>query len=183
MDEALLQDVRKAVREIPGIAVLLIFGSHARGTARPDSDLDVAFLPAAGYRPPRGLADDLRIRVTVALAGLAPEGRVDAIPLLDQAPAALRQRVMEQGRLVLCRDHAAWKALRVRTMKEYGDQLWSRQMFRKALRRRILEGRPSGRSARAYESFERARRVSDTIRDELGDLEDFKLSMARLLEP
>ena len=160
MVEAWYQEVRDAVREVPGIAALLVFGSRARGTARPDSDLDVAFLPVPGYQPPAGLANDLRIRITVALAALAPEGRVDAVPL-DRAPAALRQRVMEHGRMVLCRDEAAWKALRVRTMKEYGDQLWAQELFRKALRRRILEGRPSGRSARAFQSLERARRVPD----------------------
>ena len=158
MDEAWLHEVREVVDKIPGIAALLVFGSRARGRERPDSDLDVAFLPAAGVQPPAGLADDLRIRITVALAGFAPGGRVDAVPL-DRAPAALRQRVMEHGRMVLCRDPAAWKALRVRTMKEYGDQLWAQELFRKALRRRILEGRPSGRSARACQSFERARGV------------------------
>ncbi|HEX9733709.1 MAG TPA: nucleotidyltransferase domain-containing protein [Thermoanaerobaculia bacterium] len=157
MDDRYLQRIRQAVREIPGIAALVVFGSRARGTARPDSDLDIAFLPIAGYRPPPGLANNLRIRIMVALSHLAPEGRVDAVPL-DQAPATLRQRVMEHGRMVLCRDPAAWKALRLRTMKEYGDQEWARGMFRRALRKRILEGRPSGRSARTFQSFERARR-------------------------
>lgn len=156
MDDQELERIRQAVEEIPGIDALLVFGSRARGTARPDSDLDIAFLPTAGYRPPPGLAGNLRVQIMVALAHLAPEGRVDAISL-DQAPATLRQRVMEHGRMVLCRDPAAWKALRLRTMKEYGDQQWARRMFRRALRQRILEGRPSGRSARAYQSFERAR--------------------------
>ncbi len=155
MDDRYLKRIREAVLEIPGIAALLVFGSRARDTARSDSDLDVAFLPTAGYRPPPGLANDLRIRITVALSHLAPGGRVDAVPL-DRAPATLRQRVMEQGQMVLCRDPAAWKALRLRTMKEYGDQQWARVMFRRALRRRVLEGRPSGRSARTFQSFERA---------------------------
>ena len=159
MDERDLKRIREAVEEIPGIAALLVFGSRARGTPRPDSDLDVAFLPTAGYRPPPGIANDLRIRIMVALSHLAPEGRVDAVPL-DRAPVTLRQRVMEQGRMVVCRDPAAWKALRLRTMREYGDQRWARDLYRRALRRRILEGRPSGRSARAFQSFERARRVS-----------------------
>ena len=86
MDDGYLKRVRKAVQAIPGISALLVFGSRARGTARPDSDLDVAFLPAADYRPPPGLAKDLRIRIIVALAHLAPGGRVDAVPL-DRAPA------------------------------------------------------------------------------------------------
>lgn len=46
---------------------------------------------------------------------------------------------MEEGRMVLCRDLAAWKALRVRTMKEYGDRVWWRSIYRRGLRRRLLE--------------------------------------------
>lgn len=159
MDDRYLERIRQAVEDIPGIAALLVFGSRARGTARPDSDLDIAFLPMAGYRPPPGLANNPRVRIMVALSHLAPEGRVDAVPL-DRAPATLRQRVMEHGRMVLCRVPAAWKALRVQTMKEYGDQQWARGMYRRALRKRILEGRPSGRSARTFQSFERASRPS-----------------------
>ncbi|MEE8526255.1 MAG: nucleotidyltransferase domain-containing protein [Thermoanaerobaculia bacterium] len=46
MDE-LERQIRDAVADIPGIAALLLFGSRARGTARPDSDLDLAVLPTA----------------------------------------------------------------------------------------------------------------------------------------
>jgi len=159
MSQKLLDQVYEAVREIPGIAALLVFGSRARGRARSDSDLDVAFLPDDDLQSPPRLADDPRIRIALALAHLAPEGRVDAVPL-DRAPAALRQRVMEHGVMVLCRDPAAWRALRVRTMKEYGDQQWARRMYRQAMRERIRQGRTSGRSARAFESLERARGVS-----------------------
>lgn len=159
--EPIEEQVRRAVAEIPGVSVLLVFGSRGRGKARPGSDLDVAVLP----RPEPGGRDDSRFRhrlqksLAVALAHLAPEGRVDVV-FLDEAPDTLRQRVMEQGRLVLCHDPAAWKALRVQTMKEHGDRLWWRSLYRRGLRRRLLEDKPSGRSARARKPLERARRVS-----------------------
>lgn len=94
-------EIRDAVVAIPGIAALLIFGSRARGTHRPDSDLDIAVLPTAdGAIDPKanGLLKDLRIRLAVALAHLAPEGRVDVVRL-DLAPDTLRQRVMVEGRI------------------------------------------------------------------------------------
>jgi len=149
------------VAELPGVAVLLVFGSRARGKARPDSDLDVAVLPS-GRRDEENaslLRHRLQKTLAVALADLAPDGRVDVV-FLDEAPDTLRQRVMEHGRMVLCRDPAAWQALRVATMKEYGDREWARRLFRRALRRRLLEGRPSGRSARTRKPLERARRLS-----------------------
>jgi len=153
--------VREAVAEVPGVAVMLVFGSRARGRSRPDSDLDVAVLPASTEQ---GEEDDalqrhrLQKRLAVSLYELAPEGRVDVV-FLDEAPVTLRQKVMEEGRMVLCRDPAAWRALRVATMKEYGDSEWARKLYRQKLRERLLEGRPSGRSARTRKPFERARRL------------------------
>lgn len=164
--KSLEERVLEAVGEVPEVAVLLVFGSRARGEAREQSDLDIAVLPAPGAG--KGEAESLRRHglqkaLAVALAGLAPAGRVDVV-FLDEAPDTLRQRVMEQGRMVLCRDIAAWRALRVRTMKEYGDREWARRLYRRELRRRLLEGRPSGRSARSREPLERARGISRQAR-------------------
>lgn len=155
------QRVREVVAEIPGISVLLVFGSRARGVTHSLSDLDVAVLPSRGPASEDASLrrHQLQKRLAVALAALAPGGRVDVV-FLDEAPDTLRQRVMEQGSMVLCRDPAAWKALRVATMREYGDREWARSLFRRELRRRLLGGRPSGRSARAREPLERARGLS-----------------------
>jgi predicted nucleotidyltransferase len=150
------EQIIRATESIPGISVLVVFGSRARGTHRPDSDLDVAVLPdtedsRARWRLQSGLA--------AALADLAPEGRVDVV-LLDEAPDTLRQRVMETGRILLCRDPEAWKELRVRTMREYGDREWARRLFQEAQFRRLARGELSGRSGKALESLRRAGRLS-----------------------
>ena len=146
-------DVLRAVEGIPGIAALLIFGSRARGDAGSSSDLDIAVLPRPGAEidpEAPGLERDLRIRLLVALAHLAPEGRVDVVRL-DLAPDTLRQRIMVEGKMVLCPDPAAWKALRVATMKEFGDREWARRVYRRALKKRLVEGRrPRGRSSRPH---------------------------------
>lgn len=164
--EPLEQRVLDAVAGVPEVAILLVFGSRARGESREQSDLDIAVLPkpaAGGGESESRRRHELQKALAVALAELAPAGRVDVV-FLDEAPDTLRQRVMEQGRMVLCRDVAAWRALRVRTMKEYGDREWARRLYRRELRRRLLEGRPSGRSARSREPLERARRVSRQAR-------------------
>jgi predicted nucleotidyltransferase len=170
--EDLERQIHEAVADIPGIAVLLLFGSRARRTARADSDLDVAVLPAgttadaAGSASGSALHGDLRLRIAAALAHLspAPWNRVDVV-MLDRAPDTLRQRVMEHGRMILCRDPHAWKELRIRTMKEYGDSQWARRLYRQGLRRRIREGRfGHGRSARHRQPFERARRLPGETR-------------------
>ena len=145
--------VLRAVEPIPGLALLVLFGSRARGRSRPRSDLDVALLPSD---PGPHARRRLQSRVAVALAEFAPEGRVDVV-FLDEAPVLLRQRIMEEGRVVLNRDPAAWREWRVRTMREHGDSEWARRLYRSAQRRRLEEEEPHGRSGRAFRSLERAR--------------------------
>jgi uncharacterized protein len=154
--EPLDEDITQAVQGLPGISVLVVFGSRAQGTQRPDSDLDVAVLPAS---PDSRARRHLQADVAVALADLAPEGRVDVI-LLDEADAVLRQRIMETGRVLINRDNESWKELRIRTMREYADGEGARQLYRQAQRRRLEKGEPSGRSGKALESLKRVGKLS-----------------------
>ena len=135
----------------PEITTLVLFGSRASGKERADSDLDVGILCREDDPNARR---DLQSRLAAELADLSPEGRVDVV-YMDEAPVLLRQRIMETGRVLISTDPAAWKALRVRTMREFGDQEPYRRLFREALRRRIEQGGFGGRSGRALESLER----------------------------
>jgi predicted nucleotidyltransferase len=150
-------EITRRAEPIPGIAALLVFGSRGRGTERPDSDLDIAVLPTVGDDPKERRR--LQTGLAVALADLSPEGRVDVV-FLDEAPDLLRQRVLETGRLLIDRDPAAFRELRVRTMREYGDREWARELMLTAQKRRLEKGEPSGRSARALESLGRVGRLS-----------------------
>ena len=154
---ALDYEITRRAEPIEGISALLVFGSRASGTERPDSDLDVAVLPSVG-RDPKARRD-LQTHLAVALADLSPEGRVDVV-FLDEATDLLRQRVLESGRLLICRDPVAFRDLRVRTMREYGDREWVRDLMRAAQKRRLEQGEPSGRSGRALESLGRVGKLS-----------------------
>lgn len=155
--DALKDEITRRSEPIEGIAALLVFGSRARGSERPDSDLDVAVLPSVGDDPQARRR--LQTRLAVALADLAPEGRVDVV-FLDEASDLLRQRVLETGRLLINRDPMAFRDLRVRTMREYGDREWVRDLMRTAQKRRLEQGEPSGRSGRALESLGRVGKLS-----------------------
>ncbi|HEX5717052.1 MAG TPA: nucleotidyltransferase domain-containing protein [Thermoanaerobaculia bacterium] len=136
---------------VPGVSALLVFGSRASGSPRPDSDLDVGVLPNSDDPQARRR---LQSQLAVALADLAPQGRVDVI-LMDEVSDLLRQRILETGRVLICRDPAAFQDLRVRTMREHGDREWVRRMMRSAQRQRLEQGKHSGRSGRALESLGR----------------------------
>ncbi|MGH7339067.1 MAG: type VII toxin-antitoxin system MntA family adenylyltransferase antitoxin [Candidatus Rokuibacteriota bacterium] len=148
--------ITEAAGEVPGISSLVVFGTRADGRPRPTSDLDVGVLPDT---PDSEARRKLQARVAVALADLAPAGRVDVV-LLDEAPPLLRHRILSSGRLLICRDREAWTELLVRTMREHGDREWVYELLIPAQRRRLTEGLTDGRPAEAVESLERLGRLS-----------------------
>jgi predicted nucleotidyltransferase len=141
----LASQVLAALEALPGIDAIVLFGSRARGAGRPDSDLDVALLPSAAPELDRRR---LISAAAVALAHLAPGGRVDIV-LLDEAPELLRHNVFATGSLLLCRDARRYRELRVATMREHGDREWAREIMIAGLHRRLTEGGSFGRPRRA----------------------------------
>lgn len=78
------------VTSMPGLHLLVLYGSRARGQARPESDWDFGYEADAGFD-----ADGL-------LALLAEGLNADRIDLvdLDRVGALLRHRVAQDGRVV-----------------------------------------------------------------------------------
>ena len=148
--------IAQAVAAIDGIGTVAVFGSQARDRARPNSDLDIAILPAGADSAVRRT---LIARASAALEGLVPSRRVDVV-LVDEAPELLRHRIFAYGRIVVQHRPEDWRAWRVRTMREHGDREPYRRMLRDAQRRRLQKGKTGGRSGRALDSIERAGRLS-----------------------
>jgi uncharacterized protein len=79
----------------PAVAAVYLFGSVARGTDRPDSDVDVGVLFREAPPPTlAGLPLDLEAALERAL------GRPVQIVTLNTAPVDLRSRVLRGGRLI-----------------------------------------------------------------------------------
>jgi uncharacterized protein len=95
-----------------------LFGSFARGTARPDSDVDIAVL--YGAPPPSTLAAPQLVLEADLDRILRREVQVIA---LDTAPIDLVHRVLRDGKLILDRDPGARIAFEVRARNVYFD-LW-----------------------------------------------------------
>jgi predicted nucleotidyltransferase len=138
---AIEREIMEALGTIPGIDTVLLFGSRACGKARPDSDLDIAVLPATDVP---GGRRKLQSCIAVALAHLAPEGRVDVV-LLDEVPELLRQRVFESGKVLIRGDPIRFRELRIRTMREHGDREPYRRLLIDAQARRLTAGMGSDR--------------------------------------
>jgi len=113
--------IEQALRELfeaqpDGIIAAYLFGSVARGTAGPRSDVDVAVLYAAA--PPatiEGLPLDLERRIGQVV------GRPVQVTVLNTAPVSLVHRVLRDGVLLLDAAKSARIRFEVRARNEFFD--------------------------------------------------------------
>lgn len=119
------------------VAVAYLFGSHARGEARHDSDVDVALL-APMVEPRERL--DLRLRVIGRLADAARLPDVDVI-VLDESPLTLTGEVIRDGIVVYSIDEALRAEYESRTFREFSDFSLLGDEFDREMLRMTAEGR------------------------------------------
>ena len=94
----------QALTEAGGVRVALLFGSCARGDDRPDSDVDIGFVPIDAAMT---LGDELALQGRLERVAGRPVDRVR----LDLADPMLRWRAAKEGVVLL--SHAPWDAPRL----------------------------------------------------------------------
>jgi uncharacterized protein len=126
----LTDQLRAALARDDRVLAAYLFGSHARGTAGPHSDIDVAVLVDPGL--PRRLGGPLTQIQTALELALGPfAARVDLIDLAT-APADLVHRVLRDGELLVEHDRRARIEFEVRRRAEYIDLKPYLDEYRKA---------------------------------------------------
>lgn len=86
-----------------GLVAAYLFGSHARGSAHRDSDVDIAVILDYGVHPTRAARFAERVRLASGLIGALHVNAVDLV-VLNDVPPLLARRVLLEGRQVLCTD-------------------------------------------------------------------------------
>ncbi len=115
------------------IVAAFVFGSLARGTAGPLSDVDVGLLISDPRE--RGAVSE---RTMDALCRRLRTSRVDVVSLAD-APLPVRYRVVRDGSLVACRDRAAVEQFVVEAVLQYLDFKPLRDQAFARMRQAVLE--------------------------------------------
>lgn len=130
MDPVIRDRVRTIFDDVPAAVAVYVFGSVARGSDRPGSDVDVAVLvdelPSSTLMGPQ-LSIEGRLE-----QGL---GRPVDLIILNTAAADLVHRVLRDGDLVLERDRGRRIRFEVAKRNEYFDL----QPVRDAYRRMIVQ--------------------------------------------
>lgn len=138
MDSELRDRLIEALEAGPRLRLALVFGSVARGTARGDSDLDVAVVPVD---PGLSLADELALAVQLERAS----GRTVDLVRLDQATNALAWRVARDGVTLVSEPPFEAARFRARTAIEHDSDAElnaeAERRYRSALSRGIGAGR------------------------------------------
>lgn len=116
------------------ILFALLFGSVARGTPRPDSDLDLGVY--LDSRLDARQRFEFRVHLSAVLDDL---GRPDIV-VLNDAPPLLAYRAL-QGTLAFTRDKRAYVPFFVRTLATAEDERHFRAIFARARNARVREGR------------------------------------------
>ena len=118
--DGIIERLRRAASAVlpdQPIAVAYLFGSHARGEARPDSDVDVALL-MPGASPDEQFSALLRVGSQLSGASGLPD--VDVV-VLDDAPLRLAGRVIQDGTVIFSTHEVVRAEFESRVFLEFVD--------------------------------------------------------------
>ena len=98
-------------QRIPGLLGVYLFGSRAKGSAGPASDIDIAVLSDPPLSP----------ETCFELGGLASELAGEAVDLVDlmQASTVLRLQIIAHGQRLYCDDPVACATFEDRAFSDY----------------------------------------------------------------
>lgn len=140
---ALENRLREVLAPRPEIVFAFLFGSYARGTANYLSDVDIALYVDETHMPPPGpygYTSDLIVELRRQL-----KQNVDVI-ILNKAPLVLRFHILQDGKLLFCRDPLARIRFHEKTVREFLDFQPILKVQARYLRQRLEDGTFGGGS-------------------------------------
>lgn len=130
----LLSEAFQRLAPVYGVIASYLYGSHARGEARPNSDIDVAVLLENGEKssPLKLLKLGRELEKQTGLKNID-------VRLLNDAPLAARGRILTEGRLLYSGEDNARVDFEVRTRSLYFEFAPHLSLIRKAFIKKTAE--------------------------------------------
>lgn len=125
------------------VQAVFLFGSQARGTPSPLSDVDLAVLladefPSAGYL-------DFRAKTVTELMGVLRTDRIDLV-VLNEATPLLKYQIISSGKVLHEKDASRRISFSVNSLRNFWDTRYLRNISEQYLLKRISTGEFGHRS-------------------------------------
>jgi predicted nucleotidyltransferase len=157
-DGSLDERLGRVLSEGGDVRLAMLFGSRARGQARPDSDFDIAvLLEGDAARADRGRT----VRELAARLGRVVSAALIDLVILNDAPALLRHRVLRDGRVLFQRGPEDRVRFAIQTIRDYQDGQVRREAFTRERVRRLKGGANDGGSRDLLEKARSVARIFD----------------------
>lgn len=118
------------------VKLAYLFGSYAKSSSAPESDIDIAVLFKEQPSDPLALKETTFL--SLELAKFFPQ-KVDVISL-NNASLLLKYEVVSSGRILYCESETDRINFEVSVTKEYIDEAPIRDIYNQALYKKILQG-------------------------------------------
>lgn len=115
------------------VSVAYLFGSYAKHTDLPISDIDIGVL--FDFKIETQEYPTLQIGLTTDLISALEKNSVDVV-VLNVAPPLLRYKVFADGKILFCDSELARVRFEVKAMRDYFDTKKLRETLKKAYLRR-----------------------------------------------
>lgn len=124
---AAIENLTRALEQIPSVRLAVLFGSAARGASRADSDIDlgVSLERESDFSP--------TLRVTIERAA----GQTVDLVCLDLAPPLLRFEIARDGVVLVERDPHGWAEFRAHAMIDWWDWAPTARLMHQTLAARL----------------------------------------------
>lgn len=131
------------------ISIAFLFGSVARGTSGPLSDLDIAVL--LNNQPDKETCLETHLAIMGDIYKLTGIEEVDIV-VLNEAPVALSYRVIRDGIILFCANRDTYILYRLKVVNEYLDfkpilERHESAIMKKARNGELINGSDPNRSA------------------------------------